>query len=153
MAHDDRSRPELTVVGTGFLVAGQVTPEARSARVAADKLFFLVSDPSTRVWLEGLSPSAESLYDAYAEGRPRDESYREMVERILAPLAAGQSVCVALYGHPGVFVQPSHEAIRRARAAGWEARMLPAISAEDCLYADLVPASLPCRSSGAVHDR
>jgi len=150
MADEKSAGPaaELTVVGTGFLVAGQVTPEARSAMEGADKLFYLVSDPATRFWVEGLNPTAESLYDAYGEGRRRDESYREMVERILAPLAAGLSVCVALYGHPGVFVHPSHEAVRRARQAGFPARMLPAISAEDCLYADLLvdPARDGCQS-------
>jgi len=60
-----------------------------------------------------------------------------MVQRILAPVREGASVCLALYGHPGVFVYPSHEAIRRAREEGYPARMLPGISAEDCLFADL----------------
>jgi uncharacterized protein YabN with tetrapyrrole methylase and pyrophosphatase domain len=45
--------------------------------------------------------------------------------------------CLACYGHPGVFVYPSHEAIRRARSEGYEAKMLPGISSEDCLFADL----------------
>ena len=44
---------------------------------------------------------------------------------------------MAFYGHPGVFVFPSHEAIWRARSEGYAAEMLPAISAEDCLWADL----------------
>jgi uncharacterized protein YabN with tetrapyrrole methylase and pyrophosphatase domain len=60
-----------------------------------------------------------------------------MVERILVPVRGGRRVAVAFYGHPGVYVTPSHEAIRRARAEGHEARMLPAVSAEDCLLADL----------------
>ena len=41
-----------------------------------------------------------------------------MVERILAPVRARPRVCAAFYGHPGVFVTPAHEAIRRARAEG-----------------------------------
>ncbi len=41
------------------------------------------------------------------------------------------------YGHPGIFVNPSHEAIKRARAEGYSANMLAAVSAEDCLFADL----------------
>lgn len=127
----------LTVVGTGFLVAGQVTPEAVSAMRSADRLLHLVSDGATRMWLETLNPRNESLYDAYREGRPRRDSYEEMVRRILAPVDEGLSVCAAFYGHPGVFVFPSHEAIRRARAAGHTARMLPGLSAEDRLYADL----------------
>jgi hypothetical protein len=46
-------------------------------------------------------------------------------------------VCAAFYGHPAVFVEPSHEAIRLARQEGFSARMLPGVSAEDCLFADL----------------
>jgi len=134
---DDGRPGSLLVVGTGFMVSGQVTPEARSAMEGADRLLHLVSDTATRSWIEHLNPNNESLYDAYAEGKPRTDSYDEMVERILAPVREGASVCLALYGHPGVFVYPSHEAIRRARAEGHTARMLPGISAEDCLFADL----------------
>jgi len=127
----------LNVVGTGYLVAGQITPQALACMRRADKLFYLIADPVTCAWIEGLNPSAESLADAYGEDKPRHDSYREMVERILAPVRGGREVCAALYGHPGVFAFPSHEAIRRARSEGFEARMLPGISAADCLFADL----------------
>ena len=60
-----------------------------------------------------------------------------MAEAILEPVRAGKRVCAAFYGHPGVFVLPSHEAIARARAEGFDATMLPGVSAEDCLVADL----------------
>lgn len=145
-------RGSLLVVGTGYLVAGQMTPESLAAVEAADKLLFLVADPATRTWLEDLNPTAESLYDAYAEGRPRRDSYREMVERILAPVRQGLAVCAAFYGHPGVFVAPSHEAVRRAREEGYPASMLPGISAEDCLFADLGidPARDGCQSFEAT---
>jgi len=56
-----------------------------------------------------------------------------MVERILKNVKDGFKVCVVFYGHPGVFVQPSHEAIRIARLEGFSARMLPGISAEELL--------------------
>ena len=60
-----------------------------------------------------------------------------MVEEILGAVRDGKRVCAVFYGHPGVYVEPSHEAVRRAREEGFEARMLPAVSAEDCLVADL----------------
>jgi len=60
-----------------------------------------------------------------------------MVERILAPLREDLEVCAAFSGHPAIGVPVSHEAIRRARTEGHPARMLPAISFEDCLFADL----------------
>lgn len=142
----------LTVVGTGFLVAGQVTPEAQASMRAADRLFFLVVEPATRLWLESLQPAAESLHDVFWEGRPRQEAYNEIVERLLAAVRQGQDICAAFYGHPGIFVYSSHEAVRRARAEGFEAHMLPGISAEDCLFADLEvdPAADGCQSFEAT---
>ncbi|HXT52335.1 MAG TPA: SAM-dependent methyltransferase [Thermoanaerobaculia bacterium] len=145
-------RGSLTVVGTGFLVAGQITPESLSAIKAADRFFFLVAEPATRLFLEKQHPRAESLADVFWEGRPRQPAYDEIVERLLAPLREGVNVCVALYGHPGVFVYSSHQAIRRAREEGFAARMLPGISAEDCLFAALEvdPAADGCQSFEAT---
>lgn len=130
-------RGSLTVVGTGILVAGHTTLEALAQLRCAEKLFYLVADPATQRWLRGLNATAESLYDAYAPGRHRAASYAEMVERILAPVRSGLEVCAAFYGHPGVAAFPGHEAVRRARHEGYAARMLPGVSAEDCLFADL----------------
>jgi hypothetical protein len=142
----------LTVAGSGLRIAGQVTQETLSEIVAADKLFHLVQDVVTHHWLEELNPSAESLYDSYREGRDRRETYAEMVERILAPVRRGDRVCAVFYGHPGVFVFPAHEAVRRARAEGHPAAMLPGISAEDCLIADVGfdPGERGCQSFEAT---
>jgi hypothetical protein len=103
-------------------------------------------------WFERLVPGARSLLGLYGVGKIRGETYAEMVEEILAPVREGRNVCVAFYGHPGVFVLPSHEAMRVARLEGLDARMLPAISAEDCLFADLGvdPAQNGCQSYEAT---
>jgi uncharacterized protein YabN with tetrapyrrole methylase and pyrophosphatase domain len=119
------------------MVAGQVTPQALACIEQADKLFYLVPEPATCLWIESLNPSAESLQDAYRVGRDRMETYLEMVERILDPVRRGESVCVAFYGHPGVCVFPGHEAVRRARSEGHEAWMLPGVSSVDCLFAEV----------------
>jgi uncharacterized protein YabN with tetrapyrrole methylase and pyrophosphatase domain len=74
-----------------------------------------------------------------------------MVERILTAVRASLDVCAAFDGHPGVCAVPTHEAIRRARAEGFEAAMLPGISAEDCLFADLgVDPARGCQSFEAT---
>ncbi len=59
---------------------------------------------------------------------------------------------MATYGHPGVFAYPTHEAIRRAARQGFPATMLPGISAEDCLFADLGvdPGAHGCQSYEAT---
>jgi len=56
---------------------------------------------------------------------------------MLKEVRAGLDVVGVFYGHPGVFVSPSHRALAIAKAEGYRARMLPGVSAEDCLYADL----------------
>jgi uncharacterized protein YabN with tetrapyrrole methylase and pyrophosphatase domain len=56
---------------------------------------------------------------------------------MLREVRDGKQVCAAFYGHPGVFVDPSHRAVAQARAEGYPAELLPAISAEDCLLAEL----------------
>jgi hypothetical protein len=146
------TRGSLTIVGTGFLVAGQVTPEAAAAIRASDRFFFVVAEPATRIWLETQHAAPESLHDVFWEGRPRKDAYEEIVQRLLAAVRGAQNVCAAFYGHPGVFVFPSHEAIRRARAEGIRATMLPGVSAEDCLFADLEidPAADGCQSFEAT---
>jgi uncharacterized protein YabN with tetrapyrrole methylase and pyrophosphatase domain len=128
----------LVVVGTGIRTVGHLTLEAISWLKAADKVLYVVGDPVAQAVIHELNPAgAESLSVMYAEGKPRIQTYEEMIERVLACVRSGLVTCLACYGHPGVFVYPSHEAIRRARAEGYPARMLPGVSAEDCLFADL----------------
>jgi siroheme synthase len=145
-------RGSLTVVGTGYVAGGHATLETLACLKHAEKLFYVVSEEAMRVWLDSLNRTAESLEDSYAPGKPRYESYEEMIRRILQEVRAGREVVAAFYGHPGVFVYPSHEAIRRARREGYFAQMLPGISAEDCLIADLGidPAEHGCQSFEAT---
>ncbi len=142
----------LTVVGTGIQL-GHLSLDARACIEGAGHVFFVVADAVTRSWILEVQPKAESLQDCYKVGKDRMETYVEMVERILTRVRQGIEVCAAFYGHPGVFVWASHEAIRRARQEGYNARMLPGISAEDCLFADLGfdPGQNGCRSFEASH--
>ena len=129
-----------------------MTPETRAAVEAADDVFYIVTDPLAASWFERLVPGAQSLSRLYALEKSRAETYAEMVDEIMAPVRAGRAVCVAFYGHPGVLVWASHEAIKQAQREGHEARMLPAVSAEDCLFADLGvdPVTSGCQSYEAT---
>lgn len=142
----------LTVVGTGIKLVGQTTLEALSFIRDADKLFYLVADPATEEWLKSQNAHSESLQKCYGDGKPRMQTYQEMISLMLTDVRAEKSVCAAFYGHPGVFVYPSHEAIKVARQEGHDAKMLPGISAEDCLFADIGfdPARHGCQSFEAT---
>ncbi len=126
----------LTVVGTGIQLS-HISLEAKGIIGSAEKLLYLVADPITASWLCQENSTAESLHVYYANDKERLITYKEMVERILFFVRQDNKVCAAFYGHPGVFAHPSHESIRKAKQEGFYARMLPAISAEDCLFADL----------------
>ena len=130
-------RGSLACVGLGMTLGAHISPRSRSHIEQADVVFAAVSDPVVELWLQQMHADVRSLQPFYAEGKSRQDTYREMVEAVLAEVRAGKTVCGAFYGHPGVFALAPHRAIAIARAEGFEAHMEPGISAEDCLYADL----------------
>lgn len=144
---------QLIVVGTGLRTVGQMTTEAIAWIRKADKVLYVVGDPVAEQLIHDLNPTgSESLQTLYGEGQDRLATYNRMVERILECVREGQQVCGVFYGHPGVFVYPSHVAITRARQEGYSAVMLPGVSAEDCLFADIGidPATTGCLSYEAT---
>jgi uncharacterized protein YabN with tetrapyrrole methylase and pyrophosphatase domain len=132
-------------------IAAQCTPEARGLLKDADVVFTVV-DGLTQYWLEKLNPNVQSLAGLYGNGRTRRETYNAMTETILEGVRRGSNVVAAFYGHPGVFVDPAHAAIRIARDEGFDAAMLPGVSAEDCMFADLGfdPGRVGCQSYEAT---
>lgn len=127
----------LTVVGTGIRAVLQLTVEAVAAMAEAEALLHVIGEPLQEETLEAINPRAQTLTTYYTDGLERSHTYESMVRTILDEVRGGKRTVAAFYGHPGVFTYPSHESVRRARAEGFPARMLPAVSAEDCLFADL----------------
>jgi precorrin-6B methylase 1 len=158
-SNGNSGKGQLIVVGTGLRTVGHVTAEAVAWIRAADKVLYVVGDPVSEKLIHDLNPGAESLEVLYKQSKARIDTYRQMVERILTCVRQGYRTCAVFYGHPGVFVYPSHEAVRQARIEGYPAVMLPGVSAEDCLFADIGidPAQAGCQSFEATdflfHDR
>ena len=131
-------RPALVVVGLGINAFGQLTVESIARMKDAEVLLYLGVEPVGEAVARQLNPGGfESLLRFYAPGKDRKTTYDEITEAILTPVRAGKRVCVAVYGHPGIYVNPTHRAIRSVRDEGRTALMLPAVSALDCLAADL----------------
>ncbi|MFZ5655688.1 MAG: SAM-dependent methyltransferase [Pseudomonadota bacterium] len=134
---EDSAAGRLTCIGLGTMLGAHLTPACRQVLDTADDVFVLASDCLVELWVQRMRPDAASLQPFYAEGRRRRETYRDMERAVCEPVRNGRHVCAAFYGHPGVFAQVAHAAIASLRAEGYQARMEPGISAEDCLYADL----------------
>ncbi|MEL1264683.1 SAM-dependent methyltransferase [Pseudoxanthomonas putridarboris] len=131
------SKGSLACVGLGMTLGAHLAPRARSFIEKADVVFAAVSDPLVELWVQEMHRDVRSLQPYYGEGKPRNLAYREMVAAMLVEVRAGKQVCGAFYGHPGVFACVPHMAISRAKEEGFDAVMEAAVSAEDCLYADL----------------
>ena len=111
----------LVVIGSGIKSVGQFTLEAVSHIKCADKILFCVADPATEVFIKDMRPDAMDLYVFYADDKKRYDTYVQMAESCLFYARKGLNVVAIFYGHPGVFVMPSHRAIKIALKQG----MLP----------------------------
>jgi hypothetical protein len=135
---------KLVVIGSGIKSIGHFTLESQAHLQQADIVLYAAADPVTDMWIEKQNANCFDLYQYYGNNKNRVITYTQMIERIMEEVRAGKYVCALFYGHPGVFVTPSHNAVELARREGYEAEMLPGISAEDCLFADLgVDPSIP----------
>jgi uncharacterized protein YabN with tetrapyrrole methylase and pyrophosphatase domain len=135
------SKGSLLVVSTGIRV-GHMTQETISALQHADAVAYCIGDSVTCALIQKIrkdlgKSEPEDLSLFYGEGKPRQQSYDQMVARMMELVREGNQVAAAFYGHAGVFAYPSHQAIREARAEGYSAEMWPGVSALDCLFADL----------------
>lgn len=142
----------LVIVGSGIKLGAHITVEAEAHICQADKVLFLATDDIFSEWIFSMNPQSESLNHIYQTGKHRLSIYRNICDKIIDELSNTKNLCVVFYGHPGVFVTPSHDSIRKARQLGHSAKMLPAISAEDCLFADLLidPGDVGCQSFEAT---
>lgn len=127
----------LIIAGSGIRAVGQLTLETVAWIEAADVVCHVLADPLTERWVRDHARATEDLSTLHDPVRPRLHSYATMAARLVDHARRGRTVVGLFYGHPGVFTSPSHWAVELARAEGIDARMLPGVSAEDCLFADL----------------
>ncbi|NQY63664.1 MAG: methylase [Alteromonadaceae bacterium] len=134
---DKKLKGSLIIVGTGLQVGGQTTISAQAHIQNADIVFATVTDNVSKHWFDSLNENIVDLTQYYGSNKSRLITYKEMTDAIVNAVKQGKRVCAAFYGHPGVFVMSSHKAIEQLLAEGYQAKMEPGISAEDCLVADL----------------
>lgn len=138
MNNQNAQHGSLVVVGAGIKFLSHLTHEAKAYLEQSEKVFYLLNDPLLKEWIQKINPNTESLDNFYKQFELRKDCYQAITNHILAAVRSKQHVCVLLYGHPAVFAQPGLDAVRIARDEGYVAKILPGISAEDCLFADLL---------------
>lgn len=127
----------LTIVGTGITAVAHMSCETVSYVAEADVVFYHATNGITAAQIRRLNANAIDLYEYYGEGKNRKVTYVQMAELMLNEVRRGLSVVGVFHGHPGVFVRPARRALALASAEGFDTTLVPAISAVDCLFADL----------------
>src|SRR3990167_2110884 len=128
----------LVVVGSGIKFFSHLTTETKTYITQSDKVLYLVNEPAIEEWIHLTNSNSESLENIYRSYSLRLHSYRAITHQILSEVKKNQRVCVVIYGHPTIMVQPALEAAIQAKKEGIDVLVLPGVSAEDCLFVDLM---------------
>ncbi|CAE6534975.1 unnamed protein product [Rhizoctonia solani] len=121
MGHPPAGPGSLTIAGSGV----------------SDRVHYLVPDPATQAYIRQRYLCTNDLAKYYRENQSRYKSYIDMSEVILRDVRAGYKVVAIINGHPGSTASPAHRALEIARWESYQVQMLPAISPQDCMIADL----------------
>ena len=130
-------RGRLVCVGTGINHVEQISVAAKAYLQRADVVFGVMPNSAGDAWIQENNPNYVNMQKYYGVGKSRHQTYLDMAAAMIEEVRAGKDVCCVLYGHPGVMANIAHLAIGLTRKEGYAAKMEPAISAEDCLFADL----------------
>ncbi len=129
---------DIFVVGLGTMSWLQITHEAKQSLELCKKIFFLHTEPHwVQPYLERLCHDVVDLDAFYKEGEDRILAYKGMTKAILAEARVRGPVGVALYGSPMVFVTPTRLLTDLAPRLNLKIKVLPGISAMECMFVDL----------------
>ncbi len=128
----------LCCVGLGITLGAHLTPAALHKIKNADVVYVAASSGIVEKWVETLNSNVKSLQPFYNEVSSRKETYKQMSEVMIKEMRLGKKVVGAFYGHPSVFALAPRVAVAQALKEGYKAYIEPGISAEACLYADLL---------------
>src|SRR3990167_4815911 len=142
----------LTIVGFGIKCISHLTMETSVYIKEADKVLYSVNEPVMESWIIANNTNSVSIDLLVGTSRLRKDLYKKITNEIIASVEINHHVCVVFYGHPTIFAKSALEAAHKIKADGFATKILPGISAEDCLFADLWidPGSQGCQSYEAT---
>lgn len=128
----------LALVGTGIKTISHITEEAKGYIASCDKVLYLVNEPLLESYIKKIGKKTLSLDLLYFQSQSRERAYRNIANKIHAEVEGVNSLCVVIYGHPCVFATPGLLALSELENNdNIEIVVCSAVSAQDCLYADL----------------
>lgn len=130
---------DIYVVGVGIRGARQITREVEEVLRVVNEVFYVVASQELPSYLRELNPCTTNLHPlTYKEGVGRISAYDAMSAAVIDAAIDHGPTALALYGHPTMFVFPSQQIARAAEFMNLRVRVIPGISALDCILADLL---------------
>ena len=129
---------KLIICGTGIQYLTHLTHEAKLHISTSEIVLYLLNDPMTKKWIVENSQQSEDLDILYRSSNMRIDAYKAIENYIIATLEKYEHVCVALYGHPCICAMPALAASEWAVKNNIFVKILPGISADACLFSDLL---------------
>src|SRR3990172_12870888 len=111
-------RNDIFLVSLGICGYSQITREAVQYLELCRRVFFVHPEPLVEEYLRSLCPSVIDLYGAYAEGKPRSETYHEMASAVVSAAQQNPPVAFSTYGHVAVYCKPTEIIRTEARRLG-----------------------------------
>lgn len=128
---------KLVISGCGIKAISHFSREFEASIKHADIVLSLVNEPIVKEWIDKNSKKHVLLNDIYFDDEDRGVIYKNISDRIVSYLEQYDYVCTAFYGHPTVYCAPGLAAIAKLDKIGVDTEILPGISAQDSMFADL----------------
>lgn len=129
---------DIYIVGTGIKSVDHITNEVEMIISTAKKVLYVDNGVGVREYLESkCNDIVDLLSPSYVENESRMKAYHNMAASVIDAALAEPPVVFALYGHPLVFALPPILIREVAPLFDLRVKVLPAISAFDCLLSDL----------------
>ena len=130
-------KKKLIITGCGIKSLAHLTEESKAAIEQADLVLYLVNEPIAAQWIQNKSKQNESLENLYFNENIRINAYKKIADQILHRTITHDNICVVVYGHPLLLSNSIEHVIKQIDRNIIELTVIPAISAFDCLLADL----------------
>lgn len=137
---DREKKPiDIYIVGLGILRGHQVTREVDEAIRCCKEVLYIDRSAEMDAYLRERCPRVTDLHPlSYREGENRLNAYDTMASKVVEAALDHPPVAFGLYGHPLIYAFPPFQVSQAAQLLDLRVKILPGISALDCLLVDLM---------------
>lgn len=128
---------DIYIVGLGISHIDQITREAERCMEASNEILYVERGLGIDAFLASKCKCITDLTRLYAEGEDRQGTYRKMAATVVKAALERPPVTFALYGHPLIYSYPPFLIREMAGLLGLSVKVVPGVSAMDCIFADL----------------